>query len=211
MSIYDKKYHFVYKTIHRDGYFYIGRHSTDTLNDGYLGSGLWVNRASKDKLRKQILSFASSFDELVKLEENFISKYYDDPLCMNMKRASVGWTPQDAKEAVTKQIETGKNALCNGRKIKRNIISQDAGNKGREAVKKMFEAGTHPLGGDLARERIKLQIEKNSHPGTRSFQKYTLAPTVTKLVREWLCTNITLKIVKTQKNSSYSDIIWYIV
>jgi predicted GIY-YIG superfamily endonuclease len=35
----DKKYHFVYITRHKNGKYYVGRHSTDDLNDGYIGSG----------------------------------------------------------------------------------------------------------------------------------------------------------------------------
>ena len=176
MFIYDKKFHLIYKITHTDGFYYIGRHSTDNVDDGYMGSGVWVNRASKEKLQKEILTFASTFDELVKLEEQFIIENFDNPLCMNMKRASIGWTPEDAKEAVTKQILDGKNALSNGRKIKRNIISPDARHKGTMTIQKMFKDGTHPLGGDLARQRIQQQIASGDHPGTKEFSKVHVCP-----------------------------------
>ena len=171
-----KKLHFVYKTVHDDGFFYIGRHSTTNINDGYLGSGVWVSRATKSKLKREILAYASSFDELVKLEEKLILENFDDELCMNMKLASIGWTPEDAKIIVKKQIKDGKNALANGSLIKRNIVNDDARKKAVETIKNMFAEGTHPLGGDLARERIKEQIELGTHPGSIVFSKIHTCP-----------------------------------
>lgn len=37
-----KNFHFIYKTTHNNGYYYIGRHSTKNLKDGYRGSGKWI-------------------------------------------------------------------------------------------------------------------------------------------------------------------------
>lgn len=176
MSLVNKKFHYIYKIIHDDGFYYIGRHSTDNIDDGYMGSGIWVKRASKHKLRKEILQIANTFDELTILEEQYITENFDNPLCMNMKRASVGWTPQDAKKVVTKQILDGKNALCNGRKIKRHVIDDEARLKGAKTIKSMFDAGIHPLGGELARNRIQQQIDSGTHPGTMVFSKIHICP-----------------------------------
>lgn len=94
-------YLFIYKTTHKNGKFYIGRHGALLLEDGYLGSGKWV-KSIKDKssLTREILCFASSMEELHSLEEYYIDLHWNDPLCMNNKKASLGSTSEDAKRRV---------------------------------------------------------------------------------------------------------------
>lgn len=101
-------YLYIYKTTHTNGRFYIGRHQTENIDDGYLGSGNWVS-GIKDKstLSKEIIATASSLDELILLEEKYIDQHFDDPLNMNYKRASVGWTSEDARERALERIEQG--------------------------------------------------------------------------------------------------------
>lgn len=94
-------YLFIYKTTHKNGQFYIGRHQTLLLEDGYFGSGKWV-KSIKDKtnLKREILKYVDSTEELYKLEEFYINLYWNNPLCMNFKKASVGLTSEDAKRRV---------------------------------------------------------------------------------------------------------------
>jgi len=64
-------YLFIYKTSHKNGKFYIGRHETNNLNDDYLGSGNWV-KSIKDKstLVREIIDYSDNIDDLKKLEES---------------------------------------------------------------------------------------------------------------------------------------------
>lgn len=59
---------------------YIGRHSTDNLNDGYLGSGTILKRAikkyGKHNFEIIILDYYDSFEELVKEEEYIVTLEY---------------------------------------------------------------------------------------------------------------------------------------
>jgi|MEHZ01.5.fsa_nt_MEHZ011568403.1_2 hypothetical protein len=90
--------HFVYKTYSDvSGKYYIGRHSTDNINDGYQGSGLWVKRSRKkgNKLITEILEYSKDQKSLFKLEEKYIKKYYSDSKNTNCKLASVGMTRED--------------------------------------------------------------------------------------------------------------------
>jgi hypothetical protein len=77
-------FHYVYKTIDEDGFYYIGRHSTENLNDNYFGSGKWLKSKQKSKLKTVILQFCNSIDDLVKTEEMCIKEVFDDKYCMNL-------------------------------------------------------------------------------------------------------------------------------
>ena len=84
--------HFIYKTNHPNGKYYIGRHSTTNLEDGYLGSGKWVSQIKKkDKLVREIVEFVDSFEELIIKEDEYLAEHYGKPNCMNMSNKSTGW------------------------------------------------------------------------------------------------------------------------
>ena len=92
-------YLFVYKTVHKNGRYYIGRHQTENLDDDYLGSGVWVS-GIKDKstLSREIIVEADCFEELCELEEYYIDLHWEDPLCMNKTKRSNGWTSEEVRE-----------------------------------------------------------------------------------------------------------------
>lgn len=73
----EKKYHFIYKTTNMlSGRYYIGMHSTDDLDDGYLGSGnrlrLAVRKHGRENFVREILEFYDSREELKIREEEII-------------------------------------------------------------------------------------------------------------------------------------------
>ena len=70
-----KKYHYIYKTTNlKNGKFYVGMHSSDNLNDGYLGSGTRLRRSirknGKENFKIEILEFFPNRLSL-SLRENF--------------------------------------------------------------------------------------------------------------------------------------------
>jgi len=91
-----RKYHFIYKTTNViTGRYYYGMHSTDNLNDNYLGSGhrLWysIRKYGKENHKREILEYCKDKEELRKREEeivdlNEIAK--DD--CMNLRVGGEG-------------------------------------------------------------------------------------------------------------------------
>lgn len=85
-------YHIIYKVTSPSGKFYIGRHSTLDLNDGYVGSGTWV-RGIKDKslLIKEILEYCDDFDTLKEREQFYISENINKDLCMNFNNNPIGF------------------------------------------------------------------------------------------------------------------------
>lgn len=85
-----KKFHFLYKTTCLStGRWYIGMHSTNDLNDGYLGSGRWILNSIKkygeENHRREIIEFCDSREILCEREEQTVThKLIEDQLCMNL-------------------------------------------------------------------------------------------------------------------------------
>lgn len=74
----EKKYHFIYKTINLlNNKYYLGMHSTDNLNDGYMGSGKRLKRSlnkyGKENHKVETLEFLDSREELKKREADIVN------------------------------------------------------------------------------------------------------------------------------------------
>ena len=119
--------HFVYKTYNPDNQkFYIGRHSTNNIDDGYQGSGLWIKRSINKGhvLKREILEYADNINELYLLEEKYIRKYYNNPKNTNCKLSSTGMTSEDV---------SGKNNPRYGSKEQAEIARKiGLANKGKK-------------------------------------------------------------------------------
>jgi hypothetical protein len=121
--------HFIYKTTHTNGKYYIGRHSTEDLNDGYLGSGKWVSEV-KDKttLYREILEYVETFEHLVELEDQYLLEHYGKPNCMNMSNKSTGWAVGSANpmnNPISVAKISGENHWLNKNPILREKITGD--------------------------------------------------------------------------------------
>lgn len=85
-----KKFHYVYELRLKSDprFYYRGKHSTDDLEDGYLGSGTKVKALQSsfgpDSFTKTILKMCSSEEEALLEEEKAIgNSWKDDPFCLN--------------------------------------------------------------------------------------------------------------------------------
>jgi hypothetical protein len=70
--------YYIYKITNKiNGKYYIGRHSTDNIEDGYMGSGIGIINAIKkygiDNFSKEILQFANNSEELWELEKTIVN------------------------------------------------------------------------------------------------------------------------------------------
>lgn len=85
-----RAFHFIYKTVFiLTGQFYMGMHSTDRMDDGYLGSGIWLKRAVKKhgeaQFRREIVEMCDSRKVLRVRETEIVnSDLLNDPMCMNL-------------------------------------------------------------------------------------------------------------------------------
>lgn len=73
-----KRYHIVYQTTNLiNGFIYIGRHSTDKLEDGYLGSGKLIQKVirefGRENFKKEILFIYDNPDEMIAKEVELVT------------------------------------------------------------------------------------------------------------------------------------------
>lgn len=92
----EKKFHYLYKTTNLlNNKYYYGMHSTNKLDDGYLGSGTYLNRSikkyGKENFKKEIISYYNSREELVNAEIELITEsVVSKKSCMNLKPGGLG-------------------------------------------------------------------------------------------------------------------------
>lgn len=91
-----RKYHIIYKTTCLvTNKYYIGMHSTDDLEDGYMGSGqvLWksIKKYGKEQHRCEVLEYLPDRGRLALREEELVNPdTLKDPLCMNLRTGGTG-------------------------------------------------------------------------------------------------------------------------
>lgn len=81
LYLYMKTYNYIYLiTNNLNGKIYVGKHSTDNLNDGYMGSGVALHRAynkyGQEHFTKKILAYADTEEKLNWFERFYIKKYH---------------------------------------------------------------------------------------------------------------------------------------
>ena len=106
-----KKYHFLYRTTNLiNSRYYIGMHSTNRLNDNYIGSGrrLWyeLRKYGRQNFKFEILEFFNSKEELALREKEVVSlQEIAKEKCMNLKVGGLGGFPPNAKDAFREKLK----------------------------------------------------------------------------------------------------------
>jgi hypothetical protein len=91
-----KKYHYIYQTTClATGKFYVGMHSTDDIDDGYLGSGKILGYSRKkygdQNHKKEIVEMCFSREALKLREKEIVNEQMlADPLNINLKYGGEG-------------------------------------------------------------------------------------------------------------------------
>jgi hypothetical protein len=125
-----KKYNFVYKTTNLiNGKFYIGVHSTDNLEDGYLGSGFHLQRAiqkySEKNFKREILEFFSNKELAFEKEaeivtEEFVSKKSN----YNLTTGGKGGYNKISEDGLRRISEARKEKVISIKNGKKTVISK---------------------------------------------------------------------------------------
>jgi len=127
-----RKYHFIYKTTCTlNDKYYIGMHSTNKLDDGYLGSGkrlrYSIRKYGIENFKCEILEFLPDRVSLANKEREIVNEeMLKDSNCLNLKPGGFGGFSSE---------EHRKKAQAAGGKKVRQILS----NKHHERLKNDFE------------------------------------------------------------------------
>jgi hypothetical protein len=111
------KYYYIYKTTNTiNGKYYIGKHSTNDLDDGYLGSGLRLQAAiakyGRESFSKEIICFTETKEELnIKEKEIVNESIVNDSLSYNM---ALGGQGGNLGEEVNSKIGKTMSAINKG-------------------------------------------------------------------------------------------------
>jgi len=90
-----KKYNYIYKTTCLvTNKYYIGRHSTNNIKDGYMGSGKVLKNSIKkygrENFKKEFLYFCKSLKDLIELEKTIVNEcLITNELCMNLVKGGL--------------------------------------------------------------------------------------------------------------------------
>lgn len=123
MNKVNKKYNYIYIVVCTNknsslyGYYYIGKHSTNNLNDNYIASGIKIKKYLKkypnDYYRK-ILEYSNTEEELNNLEYNYIHGLLNTSKCLNLSEGGAGCSKPKSEESNRKHSKTMKNKYKNG-------------------------------------------------------------------------------------------------
>ena len=140
-----RKCHYIYRTTCIiTNRFYIGMHSTDNLEDGYIGSGkrLWhsINKHGKDNHVCEILEFLSDRSSLKAREKEIVNKeLINEELCMNLQVGGEGGFISHEH-----MMKANKNSRISfAKKLKNEQYAKDFSKKCSNAAKKRHESGVY--------------------------------------------------------------------
>lgn len=139
--MHEYKYHIIYKTTNLiNGKIYVGMHSTDNLNDGYLGSGWILKQAikkySKENFKREVLLVLPSRKEAREVEALLVDTVFiSRQNTYNLQEGGMGVENQwgENNSAFGKVANNAKGVLAehlDGRQLKFNSIQECAATLG---------------------------------------------------------------------------------
>jgi hypothetical protein len=142
-----RKHHIIYKTTCSiTGKWNIGMHSTDNLQDGYLGSGmhLWrsIDKYGRENHTVQILEHLPDRKSLSDREREILSEAKKHPLCMNIAWGGEGYydRPPTTEETRQKLSKASKEYVRTKEWYEKIVASRKTNgtNKHTEETKKVL-------------------------------------------------------------------------
>lgn len=135
---YRRKYNYVYlieNTVNKKTY--IGVHKTDTLEDGYMGSGSALLNAQKkygiENFKKEIIEFFDTYQKALAMEKFLVNlKYVKDPNTYNLRIGGNHW--EGGSETLFERMSSAQ---------KMRFKSEDERKKCSEIMKNLWNSDEH--------------------------------------------------------------------
>lgn len=134
-------YHCVYIIVNKvNQRYYIGKHSTNNLADGYLGSGIVIQHAvakyGKDNFTKEIIEVFEHQEDAYEYERYLTYFCLKDKKCYNLIEGGKGFTSKSGKRASNAAHKKGYYGFRSFDKEKLIPMCKQAGVKGADANRK---------------------------------------------------------------------------
>ena len=149
----EKKYHVIYKTTNTlTGRYYIGMHSTDNLDDGYLGSGrrlkYSVKKYGQDKHTVEILEQCSDRPSLIEKEKEIVNHdLIKDDDCMNLHTGGMCGPISNLGSKRSEETKAKMRAWVRtpemGRKISKKLTGRSLSDEHKQKLKESHTGLTH--------------------------------------------------------------------
>jgi len=155
-----KKFNYIYKTTNLiTNEYYFGKHSTNNLSDGYLGSGNRLKscfkKYGKENFKLEILEFFDSIIELNNAEFKLITDdILKEKLCLNLARGGQGgdihpWS-LESRNKISEKL-TGRNNTW-GDKVSKSL-------KGKIPPRERVERAANSRRGDRNGSWVNADLE----------------------------------------------------
>lgn len=165
-----KTYNYIYKITNQiNGKIYIGKHSTDNLDDGYMGSGILICKAEKkyglENFTKEYLAFCDTEEKLNWFEKFYIKKF---------NARQVGYNLTDGGDGILgiKHTEETRKKMSESQKA--NYIKENHPNFGKHLSEETKEKLSEAKKGKIRSEETKQKISdamKGKHHSEDTKQK----------------------------------------
>lgn len=131
----NKKYYYFYKITNlKNGNFYYGVHSTNNLDDGYMGSGAIIKSIIKkygtEFLQKDIIKFFDSSKTMYAYEKLVVTnEMIQDPKCYNLTEGGIGYdinhfVPKYVKHKISNSNKGKSSTNKNKKFINKNTVNK---------------------------------------------------------------------------------------
>ena len=127
--------------------FYIGKHATENLDDGYLGSGrrikAEIKKYGRENFERVVLEEVASREALVLREAQIVTAdLRQDPLCLNLKNGGHGGqSSKVANEVWSKPERRAKQSAMLKARWEQEWFQQASAKASSDRMKKRHAAG----------------------------------------------------------------------